>query len=167
MIYKMNHTSILNCGYEIKCSHDPCSYERNFSNCVEKPEKFRTSTRFEPMILWCWCDALTNRAVKPLMFGAGYLWVPMMNENYIWNESCIEMRKYEIKWSYSRILTVVSSLYTKEVYLVHDHVLSDALKYCITMIFTTWKLGRIKHLTSFLVGLKVMPCQSYKTETEK
>ena len=33
MIYEMNHA--LNCGYEIKWSYDPRSYERNFSNCVE------------------------------------------------------------------------------------------------------------------------------------
>ena len=41
----MNH--ILNCGYEIKWSYDPRSYERNYCNWVEKPEKFRTSTGFE------------------------------------------------------------------------------------------------------------------------
>ena len=42
MIYEMNH--ILNCGYEIKYkSYDPCSYQCNFSNGIEKPEKFRTS----------------------------------------------------------------------------------------------------------------------------
>ena len=29
MIYERNHT--LNCGYEIKWSYDPRSYERNFS----------------------------------------------------------------------------------------------------------------------------------------
>ena len=29
--------------------YDLRSYESNFCNCVEKPEKFRTSTRFEPM----------------------------------------------------------------------------------------------------------------------
>ena len=34
----------MNCGYEIKRSYDPRSYERNFCNCVKKPEKFRTST---------------------------------------------------------------------------------------------------------------------------
>ena len=33
----------------IKCSYDPRSYERNFSNCVEKPGKFSTSTGFEPL----------------------------------------------------------------------------------------------------------------------
>ena len=41
MVYEMNH---MNCGYEIKWSYDLRSYERNFYNCVEKPEKFRTST---------------------------------------------------------------------------------------------------------------------------
>ena len=33
----------MNCGYEIKGSYDPRSYERNFCNCINKPEKFRTS----------------------------------------------------------------------------------------------------------------------------
>ena len=28
--------------------NDEMIYERNFCNCVKKPEKFRTSTRFEP-----------------------------------------------------------------------------------------------------------------------
>ena len=37
MIYEINH--ILNCGYEVKPSYYPCSYERNFHNWVEKPEK--------------------------------------------------------------------------------------------------------------------------------
>ena len=40
--------SYMNCGYEIKWSYDPRSYERNFRNCVEKAEKFRTSTGLEP-----------------------------------------------------------------------------------------------------------------------
>ena len=38
-IYEMNR--ILNHGYEIKLIYDPRSYERNFSNCGEKPVKFR------------------------------------------------------------------------------------------------------------------------------
>ena len=42
MIYE--NGSYMNCGYEIKWSYDPRSYERNFCNCVEKPENFRTST---------------------------------------------------------------------------------------------------------------------------
>ena len=36
------------------------SCERNFSNCVEKPERLRTSTAFEPMNLRFRCDAQTN-----------------------------------------------------------------------------------------------------------
>ena len=32
-------------------SHDHRSYERNLSNCVEKPEKVRTSTGFEPVLV--------------------------------------------------------------------------------------------------------------------
>ena len=31
-----------------------------FCNCVEKPEKFRTSTGFEPVTSRFRCDALTN-----------------------------------------------------------------------------------------------------------
>ena len=58
MIYEMNHKS--NCGYEIKCSYDLRSYGRNFCNCVEKPENFRTSTGFEPVTSRYRCDALTN-----------------------------------------------------------------------------------------------------------
>ena len=41
-------------------SYDPRSYERNFSNCVWKPEKFRTSTGFEPVTSRYQCDTLTN-----------------------------------------------------------------------------------------------------------
>ena len=58
-------------------SHDHRSYERNLSNCVEKPEKVRTSTGFEPMTSQYRCDALTNWAMKPLTLGAGHLWVLM------------------------------------------------------------------------------------------
>lgn len=42
MMYEMNR--IFNCGYEIKSSKDPRSYERNFSYCVEKPEKLECHT---------------------------------------------------------------------------------------------------------------------------
>ena len=90
MVYEMNH---MNCGYEIKWSYDLRSYERNFYNCVEKPEKFRTSTGFEPVTSRFRCDALTNWAMKPLTLGACHLWVLMvpsgMNQwwNGIWNES--------------------------------------------------------------------------------
>ena len=73
IIYDMNH--ILNGGYEIMWSYDPRSYERNFSNCLEKPENFRTSTVFVSVTSRCRCDTLTNWAMKPLMVGAGNLWV--------------------------------------------------------------------------------------------
>ena len=36
------------------------SYERNFCNCVKKPQQFRTSTGFEPVTSRYRCDALTN-----------------------------------------------------------------------------------------------------------
>ena len=87
----------------IKWSYDLRSYERNFYNCVEKPEKFRTSMGFEPVTSLFRCDA--NWAIKPLTLGAGHLWVPMvpwgMNQwwNGIWNESYMNCG-YEIKWSY-------------------------------------------------------------------
>ena len=97
--------SYMNCGYEIKWSYDLRSCEHNFCNCVEKPEKFRTSTGFEPVTSRFRCDALTNWAMKALTLGAGHLWVLMvpwgMNQwwNGIWNESYMNCG-YEIKWSY-------------------------------------------------------------------
>ena len=42
-----------------------------------KPQKFRTSTGFEPVTSRYRCDALTNWAMKPLTLGAGHLWVLM------------------------------------------------------------------------------------------
>ena len=60
------NVSYMNWGYEIKWSYNPRSYERNFCNCVEKPEKFRTSSGFEPVTSRYRCDALTNWAMKPL-----------------------------------------------------------------------------------------------------
>lgn len=44
MINEMNH--ILKCRYDVKLTHDPYSYQLNFSNCVAKPEKFRLSPKF-------------------------------------------------------------------------------------------------------------------------
>ena len=72
---EMNH--ILNCGHEIKWSYEPRKFKRNLSNCVEKPEKSRTSAGFEPVTSRYRCDGLTNWAMKPLMLGAGHLWVHM------------------------------------------------------------------------------------------
>ena len=77
--------SYMNCGYEIRRSYDLRSYERNFCNCVEKPEKFRTSTGFEPVTSRYRCDALTNWARKPLTLGDGHLWVlqtPLKSWNF-------------------------------------------------------------------------------------
>ena len=97
--------SYMNCGYEIKWSYDLRSYKRNFCNWIDKPEKFRTSTGFEPLTSRFRCDALTNWAMKPLTLGTGYFWVLMvpwgMNQwwNGIWNESYMNCG-YEIKWSY-------------------------------------------------------------------
>ena len=54
-------------------SYDHRSYGRNLSNCVQKPEKVRTSMGFEAVTLRYRCDALTNRAMKPLTLGAGHL----------------------------------------------------------------------------------------------
>jgi len=51
--YKTNHIF----WYEIKWSHDPCSYQRTFSNCVEKPEQFWAPMGFEPVNLRCRYDA--------------------------------------------------------------------------------------------------------------
>ena len=74
--------------YEIKWSYDLRSCERNICNCLEKPEKFRTSTGFEPVTSRYRCDALTNWATKPLTLGAGHLWVVMFpwGMNQRWND---------------------------------------------------------------------------------
>ena len=45
----VRNESYMNCQYEIVYSYDPRSYDRNFCNCVKKPEKQRTSTGFEPV----------------------------------------------------------------------------------------------------------------------
>ena len=52
LVWILRATSLLvlkHCSI-IKWSCDLRSYERNFCNCVKKPEKFRTSTGFEPVI---------------------------------------------------------------------------------------------------------------------
>ena len=84
--------SYMNCGYEIKWSYDLRSYERNFYNCVEKPEKFRTSTGFEPVTSRFRCDALTNWAMKPLDVGS---WSFVGSNGPVRNES---MMKWYMKW---------------------------------------------------------------------
>ena len=51
-----------------------------FSNCLDKPEKSRTSTGFEAVTSQYRCDALSisKSAMKPLTFGAGHLLVEML-----------------------------------------------------------------------------------------
>ena len=95
--------SHLNCGYEIKWSYDLRSYERNFCNCVEKSEKFRTSTGFEPVTSRFRCDALSYEATdvgSSSFVGSNG---PVRNESmmkwYIWNESHMNCG-YEIKLSW-------------------------------------------------------------------
>ena len=61
-MYEMNH--ILNCGYEIKWSYDPGSYEHNISNCVEKPEQFRTSMGFVRIIASLDCILLLTKFIN-------------------------------------------------------------------------------------------------------
>ena len=46
-----------------------------FKHCVQKPEKVRTLTGFQPVTSQSRCDTLTNWAMKPLTLGAGHLWV--------------------------------------------------------------------------------------------
>ena len=96
----------MNCGYEIKWSYDPRSYGRNFCNWVKTPEKFRTSTGFEPLTSRYRCDALTNWAMKPLTLGAAHLWVPMFpwGMNQRWNDIIDFMSTVHI-WSISYIIS--------------------------------------------------------------
>ena len=67
--------------------------------------KFMTSMGFEPVTSRYRWDALTNWAMKPLMLGAGHVWVLMFlwGENQRWNDIWIRSYMncgYEIKWSY-------------------------------------------------------------------
>ena len=71
---------------------NPRSYERKFSNCLEKPEKFRPSTGFEPVTSRYRCDVLTKLSHEATDVGS---WsfvgsnVPKMNESMI---------KWYMKW---------------------------------------------------------------------
>ena len=71
-------------NFYFQVSYDHCSYERNLSNCVQKPEKVRTSTGFEAVTSWYRCNTLTNWAMKPLALGASHLWV-LISPWGIWN----------------------------------------------------------------------------------
>ena len=74
---------------EIKWSYDPRSYERNFSNCVEKPKKFRTSTGFEPVTSRYRWDALTNLSCEATDVGS---WSFVGCSNIINDEMIYEMK---------------------------------------------------------------------------
>ena len=71
--------------------------------CVEKLEKIRTTTAFEPVTSRYWLPALTNGARKPLTLGTGHLRgsnFPVSNESM--NKMIHEMNHilncgYEIK----------------------------------------------------------------------
>ena len=86
-----------------------------FCNCVEKPEKFRISTGFEPMTSRYGCDALTNWAMKPLTLGAGHLWVLIfpwgMNQWTKWYMKWIIYWTADIKSSKAMILTVMDAIF--------------------------------------------------------
>ena len=68
-------------GYQV--SYDPRSYGCNFSHCIEKPEKIRTSTGFEPVTSWFQGNALTHWAMKPPTLGVDHVWVLM----FLWGIS--------------------------------------------------------------------------------
>ena len=50
-------------------SYDPRSYEHNFSNCVWKPEKFRTSTGLEPVS--------RGHGFKHFVHAVGWIWISL------------------------------------------------------------------------------------------
>ena len=49
-------------------SHDHRSFERNLSNCEQKPEKVRTSTGFEPVTSRYRCEVTGSNPVEVLTF---------------------------------------------------------------------------------------------------
>ena len=83
------------------------------SNFVEKPEKFKISTVFEPVNSRCRCDVLTNWAMKLRMLIGSWSFVgsylPLMNEstnkmiyeiNHILNcEYIIQVQKLWSSWT--------------------------------------------------------------------
>ena len=130
----MNHT--LKCRYEIKWSYAPRSYERNFSNCVEKTGKFRTSTRFEPVTLLRRWGALTIWDTKPQMVGAGHLRVQMfpwwMDQWTKWNKWWIIYCTADMKSSEAMILELFLSCSTR--------YFTRSLRHLSFSMLLTWKL---------------------------
>ena len=96
-----NKIVIKNVNIMKQVSHDHRSFERNLSNCEQKPEKVRTLTGFEPVTLRYWCDALTNWAMKPLTLGAGHLWVLMSpcRMDVKWYMKCFIYWTADLKYS--------------------------------------------------------------------
>ena len=79
-------------------SYDLRSYGRIFCNCVEKPEKFRASTGFEPVTSRFRCDALTNWGMKPLTLGAGHeRLIVSLNGAHTWRSSSPPSRFVYVK----------------------------------------------------------------------
>ena len=129
--------SYMNCGYEIKWSYDPRSYERNLRNCVEKPEKFRTSTGFEPVTSRYRYDDLTNWAMKPLTLGAGHLWVLMFlwGMNQWWNDIWLTNRFHVAVRLFSNRSQMTSKCGKNK------KVAHEAIAECVTDVLTTfWRL---------------------------
>ena len=85
-----------------EANNDPHSYECNFfSNCIEKHEKFRTFNGVWTWTSQCWCDTLTNWAMKLLMLEAGHLRVQMF---LCWMSQWTKWyMKWIIYWSELRI----------------------------------------------------------------
>ena len=95
----------------IQMKNDPRSYDRNFYNCVKKPEKkFRTSNGAWTRDLAILVRRSTNWAMKPQTLGAGQFWVHMFPwkickwmvhmkwiicELRIWNQMKNDPRSYD------------------------------------------------------------------------
>ena len=141
--------SYMNWEYEIKWSYDLRSWERNFCNCVEKPEKFWTSTGFEPVTSRFRCDALTNWAMKPLTLGAGHLWVLMVpwGMNQWWNDKMSvapESRGHGFKsrWSpeFFRLLYAIAkiALITAKIIASLDFISTVHIRFISYIPFHHW-----------------------------
>ena len=72
-----------------KWSYDLRSYESNFCNCVEKPEKFRTSTGFEPgfepvLFTSCLCQKPERARYKRVrIFDANNEWIHPRTKHFL------------------------------------------------------------------------------------
>ena len=76
-------------------SHFQMTFALLSTSCLLRLTKVRTSTGFEPVTSRYRCDALTNRAMKPLTLGAGHLWVLMSP----WRMDVKWYMKYFIYWT--------------------------------------------------------------------